>query len=1001
MKKIIVCFALLTAVLATSAQNDNTCEKPTGLQVTEIYPDGAKLQWHESESSGYYYVYYKKQNASQYDSVLVTDTVFEMEQMLDSSSVYSIYVRTFCDEDDFSDKSNEVTVNTDCSNLSAFPYSEDFEQYGSNVDFPPCWIISKGDEWGPYITGNMVSGSFVLMMPESGDMQVFALPRVDNGIDVTSLKVSFNYKSKWVGMPLAVGVMSDPYDVNTFVLVDTVSAWESLVYKKYTVTFDTYEGSGKYVAFYLGYSYVTGVSYPSCFIDDVELDLAVSDSACSLPPSFVTVSEITQDNAVVSWKENTPAQSWYVYFKPKNATVYDSVLVEDSTKYDFQYQLDENTEYSLYLRAYCSEDLSACSDTVSFKTLCYDIEELPYKENFNSYAVNTYPSCWFIASEYHSYSYGDFPSVVADIHAAKDKCLSLRSDYQTPCIAVFTRLSDDIDITSLTLCFDYLSVSTQQSMTVGIMDLPFDTSSFWAADTVKSINVNTWENKKVKFTDYQGQGRYIALFLDKTNSYTVNAEVRADDIVLDSAEDEEPCAKAPSSLAISNITSSSAWVTWDEDDEINIDSWYLYYKKSSSVVYDSVQCDSNKYFFNQTLLPSESYDVYVVAVCDEETFSDPSTLLTFSTKCQGIDSLPYSENFNTWEYNEFSPCWFRTTDTEIIGPEMPYPTILVNGYNQSNWLAFMTSGQEKNIAVMPALSQTLGDITNIKIKFRYTDFYSGQLIVGIMQDPDNESTFTAVDTVTSTGSWDEKQVEFSSCLSSGRYIAFYAGWPYNNGNDVMLGIDEIVIDYIQTPAQPCQDVQTVINAQITEGETYTLNGFNESEEGVYTLNLQTYDGCDSTVTLHLTVIALPDPCEDVQTELHAQITEGETYALNGFNESKEGVYTLNLQTYDGCDSTVTLYLTVMSNSLTDARASNDEISLYPNPVTDVLQLHADAQTQIKKVTVINCEGKTMDIATDKTDARRVQINASHLAKGQYYIIIETEKQTITKPFIKQ
>ena len=97
---------------------------------------------------------------------------------------------------------------------------------------------------------------------------------------------------------------------------------------------------------------------------------------------------------------------------------------------------------------------------------------------------------------------------------------------------------------------------------------------------------------------------------------------------------------------------------------------------------------------------------------------------------------------------------------------------------------------------------------------------------------------------------------------------------------------------------------TTLSAAICEGSVYTENGFNVSEAGTYTQNLQTVNGCDSVVTLNLTVNPVAN------TNLTAAICEGTTYTENGFNASEAGVYTQNLQTVNGCDSIVTLTLSV-------------------------------------------------------------------------------------------
>ncbi|MDD5962078.1 MAG: leucine-rich repeat domain-containing protein, partial [Bacteroidales bacterium] len=123
-----------------------------------------------------------------------------------------------------------------------------------------------------------------------------------------------------------------------------------------------------------------------------------------------------------------------------------------------------------------------------------------------------------------------------------------------------------------------------------------------------------------------------------------------------------------------------------------------------------------------------------------------------------------------------------------------------------------------------------------------------------------------------------------------------------------------------------------ITAAICQGETYAENGFNVSEAGVYTQNLQTINGCDSIVTLTLNVNPV------ATTNLNASICQGETYAENGFNVSEAGVYTQNLQTINGCDSIVTLTLTVNPVATTTLQAAICEGTTYTENGFNVSQI---------------------------------------------------------------
>ena len=141
---------------------------------------------------------------------------------------------------------------------------------------------------------------------------------------------------------------------------------------------------------------------------------------------------------------------------------------------------------------------------------------------------------------------------------------------------------------------------------------------------------------------------------------------------------------------------------------------------------------------------------------------------------------------------------------------------------------------------------------------------------------------------------------------------------YTQNLQTVNGCDSVVT--LTLTVNPMES--TTLSVSICEGSAYTENGFNASEAGTYTQNLQTVNGCDSIVTLTLTV----NPVES--TNLTAAICEGTTYTENGFNASETGTYTQNLQTINGCDSIVTLTLTVNPVANTNLTAAICEGSAY-------------------------------------------------------------------------
>ncbi len=99
---------------------------------------------------------------------------------------------------------------------------------------------------------------------------------------------------------------------------------------------------------------------------------------------------------------------------------------------------------------------------------------------------------------------------------------------------------------------------------------------------------------------------------------------------------------------------------------------------------------------------------------------------------------------------------------------------------------------------------------------------------------------------------------------------------------------------------------TFITENISVCGPYTWNGNTYSQSGTFIDTLFTsVNGCDSIVaTLNLTIN------QPSASTVNATITEGETYSFNGQNLTAAGTYTATLQNAAGCDSVVTLNLSV-------------------------------------------------------------------------------------------
>ncbi|MDP4273836.1 MAG: FISUMP domain-containing protein [Bacteroidota bacterium] len=94
------------------------------------------------------------------------------------------------------------------------------------------------------------------------------------------------------------------------------------------------------------------------------------------------------------------------------------------------------------------------------------------------------------------------------------------------------------------------------------------------------------------------------------------------------------------------------------------------------------------------------------------------------------------------------------------------------------------------------------------------------------------------------------------------------------------------------------------NASICRGNSYNFAGINYNSAGNYTAHLHTYLGCDSTANL---ILSVREPSASMTT---SSLCRGNTYHFNGKEYADAGTFTTHLTNAAGCDSAATLILTV-------------------------------------------------------------------------------------------
>jgi hypothetical protein len=137
---------------------------------------------------------------------------------------------------------------------------------------------------------------------------------------------------------------------------------------------------------------------------------------------------------------------------------------------------------------------------------------------------------------------------------------------------------------------------------------------------------------------------------------------------------------------------------------------------------------------------------------------------------------------------------------------------------------------------------------------------------------------------------------------------------------------------------PMGEVTINKNYEICPGDSIVVAGESFSEEGNYTVMIESELGCDSTINIHLTHL------DQSHEEVYLTIENGESVEVNGVEYNAAGVYTQILTGANGCDSTLTIALSSVHNivyhslnacsAITDVSNINyDEfIPEYPEPL---------------------------------------------------------------------
>jgi hypothetical protein len=303
---------------------------------------------------------------------------------------------------------------------------------------------------------------------------------------------------------------------------------------------------------------------------------------------------------------------------------------------------------------------------------------------------------------------------------------------------------------------------------------------------------------------------------------------------------------APSGLS-ATATANTITLSWTAG-TTGQDAWDIRYKTGSDdYTYVHLDGQTTTNYTITNLTPVTTYSVNVRAYCSDEDQSkwgystNQNSDLSVSTECAAI-ALPYSygfeENLNTAApYSSSYPmpkCWNAIRyQYGSYSPYTYYPYVC-STTNNSNYgprtggkflLLYKAPSLTNEIAVLPELD---ANIKNVQLRFwgRNGNGSSAypEVLVGVMTDPNDASTFTQVKSVSvSTADYQEYTVDFSTYTGEGIYIAFKLNPPYSTYSYTYFSIDDITVEEIPSCLVPT-DLEATINGANEATLSWTAGG---------------------------------------------------------------------------------------------------------------------------------------------------------------------------------
>lgn len=151
-------------------------------------------------------------------------------------------------------------------------------------------------------------------------------------------------------------------------------------------------------------------------------------------------------------------------------------------------------------------------------------------------------------------------------------------------------------------------------------------------------------------------------------------------------------------------------------------------------------------------------------------------------------------------------------------------------------------------------------------------------------------------------------------------VNYFTGGIYSQTLTNISGCDSVVT--LNLTINPSESQTTLVNT--CDSYTWPVNGLTYTNSGIYLESLTNSNGCDSLLYLNITI----NPSSSSTSTSNVTACDAYTWSANGTTYTSSGSFTETLTNMNGCDSVTTLSLTI--NSVDNTAQDNGDGTLSAN-----------------------------------------------------------------------